>query len=125
MFSTHRDTLIRDLKWTKADIHTWFKEANIKTRSKKIITSNFPSPSPLSYIHVPLEFPRVMINDAFSEPPHPQETIHSSTRATLSATHVTKVMGEEAGWRVWDEAPSGTWQKTNLPPQAEVFRPDF
>ena len=31
-------------------------------------------------------------------------------------------MGDEAGWRVWDEAPSGTWQNTNLPPEAEVFQ---
>ena len=53
---------------------------------------------------------RVIINDAFCEPP--KETIPSATRATLAAAHVTKVMGSEAGWRVWDEAPSGTCQKT-------------
>ena len=41
---------------------------------------------------------------------------------TLALAHVTEVMGEEAGWRVWDEAPSGTWQKTILPPKGEVFR---
>ena len=31
-------------------------------------------------------------------------------------------MGEEAGWRVWDEGYSGTWQKTILPLEGEVFR---
>ena len=33
-------------------------------------------------------------------------------------------MGEETGWRFWDEAPSGTWQKTILPPDGELFGTD-
>ena len=36
ILSTHPDTLIRDLKWTKADIQTWSKEADRKKRSKKL-----------------------------------------------------------------------------------------
>ena len=119
ILSTHLDTLIRDLKRTKADVHTWFKAANIKKRSK-IITANVHPPPPPPYIHVPFEVLCVIINDALCEPP--KATIHSATRATLAAARVTEVMGEEAGLRVWDEAPSGTWQKTILPPEGEVFR---
>ena len=51
----------------------------------------FSSP-PLSFIHVPFDGLRVIINDAFCEAP--QETIHSALRATISGTHVTEVMGE-------------------------------
>ena len=33
---------------------------------------------------------------------------------------------ENDGWRVWDQAPSGTWEKvvTPPPPDSEVFRTD-
>ena len=30
ILSTHPDTLPGDLKWTKADVRTWFKEADVK-----------------------------------------------------------------------------------------------
>ena len=36
LLSTHHDTLIRDLKWTKVDIETWLKEADVKKPSKKL-----------------------------------------------------------------------------------------
>ena len=36
ILSTHPDTLIRDLKWTKADIQTWCKEATSKDVLKKL-----------------------------------------------------------------------------------------
>ena len=56
----------------------------------------------------------VIINDAFCEAPH--ATIHSALKATISGT-VTKVMGETKGWWVWDQAPSGVWEKgPPLPP---------
>ena len=32
----HLDPLIRDLKWTKADIQGWYKEADVKKHSKKL-----------------------------------------------------------------------------------------
>ena len=32
ILSTHPDSLIRGLKWTKADIEMWFKEAGVKKR---------------------------------------------------------------------------------------------
>ena len=46
-------------------------------------------------------------------------------RATLAAARIAKVMGEEAGWRVWDEARSSRWQRTILPPEGEVFRTNY
>ena len=67
---------------------SWFKDAKVKKRSKKIITchSQFP---PLSFIHIPIGVSRVIINDAFCEAPH--ATIHSALKATISGTHVTEV----------------------------------
>ena len=47
---------------------------------------------------------------------HPTTTIHSALKATISGTHVTEVMGETQGWRVWDQAPSGVWEKVVTPP---------
>ena len=117
ILSTHPKPLVRDLKWTRADIQAWFKEADVKKCSKKR-----PLPPSTSYIHDPFEVLRFIMNDVFCEAP--QATIHSATRATLAAAHLTEVMGEEAGWRVWDEAPYGTWQKTILPPKGGVFRTD-
>ena len=35
ILSTHRDPLIRDLEWTKADLQGWFKEAEVKKCSQK------------------------------------------------------------------------------------------
>ena len=78
-----------------------------------------PLPPPPSYTHVPFEVPLVIINDAFYEPP--RAAIHSATRATLAGARITEVMGEKAGWMVWDEAPSGHWQKTIVLPEGEVF----
>ena len=49
ILSTHPDTTIRELKLTQSDVVTWFKEAKVKKRSKKVVTCNvqFP-PSHLS-----------------------------------------------------------------------------
>ena len=113
ILSTHPDSTIRELKWTQSDVVTWFKEAKIKKRSKKVVTCNVQFP-PLSFIHVPFEVLRVIINDAFCESPH--ATIHSALRATITGAHVVEVFGEKDGWRVWDQAPSGTWEKVVTPP---------
>ena len=67
----------------------------------------FSSP-PLSFIHIPFDVLRVIINDAFCEAPH--ATSHSALKATVSGTLVTEVMGETQGWRVWDQASSGVWE---------------
>ena len=91
---THPDSTIREFKWTQSDVVTWFKEAKVKKRSKKVVTCNVQFP-PLSFIHVPFE---VFINDAFSESSH--ATIHSALRATITNSHVTEVIGEKDGWRV-------------------------
>ena len=70
---------------------------------------------PPSFIHVPFDVLRAIINDAcFCEELQP--TIHSVLKATMSGAHVTKVMGETQGWRVWDHAPSGVWEKVVTPP---------
>ena len=46
-----------------------------ETFKEKIITTNI-LPPPLSYIHVPFEVLRVIINDAFCEPaPRQQSTV--------------------------------------------------
>ena len=121
ILSTHPDSTIRELKWTQSDVVTWFKEAKIKKRSKKVVTCNVQFP-PLSFIHVPFEVLRVIINDAFCESPH--ATIHSALRATITGAHVVEVFGEKDGWRVWDQAPSGTWEKVGTPPDGAVFRTD-
>ena len=121
ILSTHPDSTIRELKWTQSDVVTWFKEAKIKKRSKKVVSCNVQFP-PLSFIHVPFEVLRVIINDAFCESPH--ATIHSALRATITGAHVVEVFGEKDGWRVWDQAPSGTWEKVVTPPDGEVFRTD-
>ena len=105
LLPTHPDSTIRELKWTQSDVVTWFKEAKIKKRSKKVVTCNVQFP-PLSFIHVPFEVLRVIINDAFCESPH--ATIHGALRATITSAHVVEVFGEKDGWRVWDQAPSGT-----------------
>ena len=62
ILSTHPDSTIRELKWTQSDVVTWFKEAKIKKRSKKVVSCNVQFP-PLSFIHVPFEVLRVIIND--------------------------------------------------------------
>ena len=85
----------------------------------KVKTTHVHFP-PLFYIHARFPVLCAMINDAFCEPP--KATIHSARWATLAAARVPEVMGEEIEWRVWDEAPSGTRQKTILPPEGEVFR---
>ena len=118
ILSTHPDNTIRELKWTQSDVVTWFKEAKIKKRSKKVVTCNVQFP-PLSFIHVPFEVLRVIINDAFCESPH--ATIHSALRATITGAHVVEVFGEKDGWRVWDQAPSGTWEKVVTPPPTVRF----
>ena len=124
ILSTHVDPVLRDLHVTKADIHGWLKEADVKKCSKKYNSKrSTPPPSPLSYIHVLFEALPVVVNDAFCD--SPEATLYSATRATRAAAHVAEVMGKEAGWRVWDEAPSGTWQKTSLPPEGEVFRTNY
>ena len=69
---------------------------------------------PLSFIHVPLELLRVIINDAFCESPH--ATIHGALRATITGSHVTEVIGEKDGWRVWDQAPLSHVGKGGPPP---------
>ena len=117
ILSTHPDSTIRELKWTQSDVVTWFKEAKIKKRSKKVVSCNVQFP-PLSFIHVPFEVLRVIINDAFCESPH--ATIHSALRATITGAHVVEVFGEKDGWRVWDQAPSGTWEKVVTPPDGEA-----
>ena len=72
------------------------------------------SPPPLSFIHIPFDVSRVIINDAFYEAPH--ATIHSVLKATISGTHVTEVLGGTQGWRVCDQAPEGVWEKVVTPP---------
>ena len=79
----------------------------------------FSSP-PLSFIHIPFDVLRVIINDAFCEAPH-----MSALKATISGTHVTEVLGETQGWRLWDQAPSGVWEKVVTPLEGEVFRTDL
>ena len=37
---------------------------------------------------------------------------------------MTEVFGEKDGWRVWDQAPSGTWEKVVTPADGEVFWTD-
>ena len=49
ILSTHPDSTIRELKWTQSDVVTWFKEAKIKKRSKKVVTCNVQFPPPLIY----------------------------------------------------------------------------
>ena len=68
ILSTHPDSTIGELKWTQSDVVTWFKEAKVKKRSKKVVSCNVQFP-PLSFIHVPFEVLRVIINDAFCESP--------------------------------------------------------
>ena len=58
ILSTHPDSIIRELKSTKSDVVTWFKEAKVKKWSKKVVTCNVQFP-PLSFIHVPFEVLRV------------------------------------------------------------------
>ena len=72
------------------------------------------NPPPLSFIHIPFDVLRVIINDALCEAPH--ATIYSALKATISGRNVTEVMGESQGWRVWDQAPSGVWEKVLTPP---------
>ena len=119
VLSTHPEPIFRDLKWSQSDVLSCFKDAKVKKRSKEIITCNVRFP-PLSFIHIPFDVLRVVINDAFCEAPH--ATIHSALKATISGTHVTEVMGETQGWRVWDQAPSGVWEKVVTPTEGEVFR---
>ena len=99
---------------------SWFKDAKMKKRSKKLITCNVQFPS-LSFIHIPFDVLRVIIIDAFCEAPH--ATIHSAPKATISGTHVSEMSGETEGWRVWDQAPSWLSEKLVTPPplEGEVF----
>ena len=46
ILSTHPDSTIRELKWTQSDVVTWFKEAKVKRRSKKVVTGNMQPPPP-------------------------------------------------------------------------------
>ena len=40
ILSLHPDSTIRQLKWTQSDVVTWFKEAKVKKRYKKVVTCN-------------------------------------------------------------------------------------
>ena len=111
--STRPGSTIRELKWTQSDVVTWFKEAQVKKRSKKVVTCNVHSP-PLSFIHVPFEVLRLNINDAFCESPH--ATTHSALRATITGSHVTEVIGEKDSWWVWDHSPKARWKRWLPPP---------
>ena len=75
-----------------------------KNLARKIITCNVQI-TPLSCVHISFDVLRVIINDAFCKAP--QATIHTALKATIGGTHVTEMMGESQGWRVWDQAPSG------------------
>ena len=68
---------------------------------------------------------RVIINDAFCEAP--QATIPIALKATISGTHVTEVIRETQGWRLWDQAPLGDWGKVVTPPlpEGKVSRTDL
>ena len=46
---THLEPRIRELKWTQSDVLSWFKDAKVKKRSKKIVTCNVQPPPPLFY----------------------------------------------------------------------------
>ena len=121
ILSTHPDSTIRE--WTQSDVVSWLKVAKIKKRSKKVVTCNVQSPPHPLIIHVPFEVLWVIINDAFCESPH--ATIHSALGADITGAHVVEVFQEKDGWRVWDQAPSGTWEKVvTPPPDGEVFRTD-
>ena len=91
VFSTHPEPIIRELKWTQSDVLSWFKDAKVKKRSKKIITCNFQF-LPLSLIHIPFDVLRVIINDTIFQAPHAPS--NSALKATITGTHVTEVMGE-------------------------------
>ena len=54
ILSTHPDSTIRELKWTQSDVVTWFKEAKIKKRSKKVVSCNVQF-LPLSLYKKPME----------------------------------------------------------------------
>ena len=88
------------------------KRPRSKSAVQKISHVMF-SPPPLSFVHIPFDVLRVIINDAFCEMPH--AAIHSALKATISGTHVTEVMGDTQGWQVWDRAPSGVWGKVVTP----------
>ena len=81
------------------------------------------SSPPLSFIHIPFNALRGIINDAFCEARH--ATAHSALKATICGMPVTEVMGETQGWQVWDQAPSGSWERVVTPPAGEVFRTDL
>ena len=51
VLSTHPEPIIHDLKWTQSDVLSWFKDAKVKKRSKKVITCNVQFPPPLFYTH--------------------------------------------------------------------------
>ena len=114
VFSTHPEPIIRELKWAQSDLSLRFKDAKVKKRCKNLSSVMFSSPPCLSYTTIPFDVLSVIINDAFCEAPH--TTIHSALKATISGTHVTEVMGETEGWRVWDQAPSGVRERVVTPP---------
>ena len=113
ILSTHPDSTIRELKWTQSDVVTWFKEAKIKKRSKKVVTCNVQFP-PLSFIHVPFEVLRVIINDAFCESPH--ATIHSALRATITGAHVVEVLGKRTAGGCGSKPPQARGKRWLPPP---------
>ena len=85
-----------------------------KSEVKKLSHVMLSPPPPLSFIHIPFDVLRVIINEAFYEALH--ATIHRALKATINGTHVTELMGETEGWRVWDQAPSGVGEKVVIPP---------
>ena len=68
----------------------------------------------------PLQVLRVIINDALCDPPNQQSTVPH----VLLLQHASLTLWGRKHGGVWDEAPYGTWQKTFLPPEGEVFRTD-
>ena len=48
ILSTHPDSTI--CEWTQSNVVTWFKEAKIKKRSKKVVTCNVHFPPPPSHL---------------------------------------------------------------------------
>ena len=55
------------------------------------------------------------MNDAFCKAPH--ATIHGALKPTINGTHVTELMVESEGWRVWDKAPLRDWEKVVTTPR--------
>ena len=90
-----------------------FKDTKVKERRKKIITCNVQSP-PLSFIHVPFDTLRVILNDAFYEAPHAK--IQSAMRATITSSHVIQILGGRSGLAHLGPAPLGKLGNGDNPP---------